>query len=208
MRRLPAPENPRRHRRSAVLAAIARREWLLQMLALTAAGCRRSPPRSASSVTLAESDLPPLMPSHDNWAIHLVFLPLLTLNAQGELEPQLAQSWEHSADYRDWTYHLRPGVRWHDGVPVTAGDVKFTLDLLCQQLALGYSPDSFEAITVVDPATIRIRSRHARQPDTYRVYYPKHLVERLDPAKLDQWDFWNHPVGNGPVALFDTSRRR
>ncbi|MGQ0732276.1 MAG: ABC transporter substrate-binding protein [Acidobacteriota bacterium] len=54
------------------------------------------------------------------------------------MEGQLAESWEHSADYRDWTYHLRPGVRWHDGVPVTAGDVKFTLDLLCQQLAIGY----------------------------------------------------------------------
>jgi peptide/nickel transport system substrate-binding protein len=79
------------------------------------------------------------MPSNDNEEIHLVFLPLLTVNAQGELEPQLAQSWEHSADYRDWTYHLRPGVRWHDGVPVPAADVKFTPELLCQQAAIGFS---------------------------------------------------------------------
>ena len=162
MRRSLAPNQLGRHHREAVLAAIARREWLLQMLALTAASCRRPLPRSASSVTLASEDQRPLMPSNDAEEIHLVFLPLVTVDAQGELEPQLAESWEHSADYRDWTYHLRPGVRWHDGVPVTAADVKFTLELFCQQLENGFSPASFEAITVVDPATIRIRSRHAR----------------------------------------------
>ena len=60
----------------------------------------------------------------------LVFLPLVARNAKGELEGRLAERWEHSADYRSWTIHLRKNVHWQDGVRVTAHDIKFTLDLL------------------------------------------------------------------------------
>lgn len=59
-----------------------------------------------------------------------MFLPLVTRGADGDLEGRLARSWEHSSDYREWTYYLRTHVRWHDGVSVTAHDVAFTLDLL------------------------------------------------------------------------------
>ena len=41
----------------------------------------------------------------------------------------LAKNWEHSEDYREWTIHLRKNIRWHDGVAVTAHDIKFTIDL-------------------------------------------------------------------------------
>ena len=39
-------------------------------------------------------------------------------------------SWERSADGRTWTFHLRRGLRWSDGQPVTADDVIFTLDAI------------------------------------------------------------------------------
>jgi len=53
---------------------------------------------------------------------------------------RLAERWEHSPDYQDWTYYARPGVRWYDGVPVTAHDVKFSLDLLTHPDILEISP--------------------------------------------------------------------
>lgn len=115
----------------ASLRPVYRRKFMqisAASLALAATGCRRRGHHAASTVTVASAP-GPLKPSNDNEENHLVFLSLLTVNAKGELEPGLAQSWEHSADYRDWTFHLRPGVRWHDGVPVTSADVKFTLDL-------------------------------------------------------------------------------
>lgn len=49
---------------------------------------------------------------------------------RGERIPRLAKSWEHSDDYRTWTFRLRSDVKWHDGAPVTAHDVAFTFDLL------------------------------------------------------------------------------
>ena len=68
----------------------------------------------------------------------LVFLPLVSRNEEGELEGRLARRWEHSPDYRIWTIHLRTDVRWHDGEPVSAHDIKFTLDLRCRREAIGH----------------------------------------------------------------------
>ena len=49
---------------------------------------------------------------------------------KGVLMGHLATSWEPSPDYREWTYHFRTDVRWHDGVPVTAHDIAFTIDVM------------------------------------------------------------------------------
>lgn len=44
--------------------------------------------------------------------------------------PDLAESWQVSPDGLIWTFNLRRGVKWHDGKPFTADDVKFTMDLV------------------------------------------------------------------------------
>src|SRR5262249_34625291 len=42
--------------------------------------------------------------------------------------PRLATSWSHSKDGLTWTYHIRHGVKWSDGVPLTAADVAYTIE--------------------------------------------------------------------------------
>lgn len=54
----------------------------------------------------------------------LVFEPMAWLDREGRVVPRLARSWEHSTDYREWTYYLRTEARWQDGTPVTSRDVK------------------------------------------------------------------------------------
>ncbi len=131
----------------------------------------------------------------------LIFLPLVSRNEAGELEGRLARRWEHSPDYRTWTIHLRTDVRWHDGVPVTAHDIKFTLDLLKHPDVLRAPPDAY-SVTVLNDSTYTIAYSkratgspllHGGQP-----FYPKHLLEELDPKEFNRWEFWTHPVGNGP----------
>lgn len=131
----------------------------------------------------------------------LVFLPLATENAQGELEGRLARSWEHTPDFRTWTVRLRPDVRWQDGVPVTAGDVEFTLDLM-KDPAVGWADAHAYDVVVPDDTTFTITYRNpsfgGNPLDTWTVYYPKHLLDTLDRAQFAQWDFWVQPVGDGP----------
>src|SRR5690606_34312018 len=58
-----------------------------------------------------------------------LFAPIAAVNpATFATEPYLAESWEVSDDLKTWTFHLRQNAVWHDGVAITAEDVKFTYD--------------------------------------------------------------------------------
>jgi peptide/nickel transport system substrate-binding protein len=184
-------------------------------LALAALGCRRPSTDRDSTLTVAWSGGEQMVWLFtDDSTMFLVFLPLVARNADGELEGRLAERWEHSPDYRIWTVHLRQGVRWHDGVPVTAHDIKFTLDLLSDPDVLYAQPGGY-AVTVLDDATYTIEYHHLLADevgkgsplDDYTVYYPKHLVQQLVPVPYDperdfgNWEWWSHPVGNGPYRF-------
>ena len=132
-------------------------------------------------------------------ATFLMFLPLVAYEGDevGDIEPALAERWEHSEDYKEWTFFLRKDVKWHDGVPVTAHDVKFTLDLRWDPAVLSMGAGS--PIEVLDDFTFKVTYKKPTDGlDWYDVYYPRHLLEGLDPKEFYSWDFWTHPVGNGP----------
>jgi len=189
---------------------LGRRKFLqlgVGSLAFATVGCgqRRHETRTKhSTITiLNENDEWELSPQWDDPPKLLVFLPLVSRNAKGEFVGRLAESWEHSPDYRTWTVHLRQGVRWHDGVPVTAGDVKFTMDLYMHPAVLAVPPGAY-SVTVLDDRTYsvtyhrRVIGRGSPADDDYTTYYPKHLLEKLEPKEFNNWGFWTHPVGNGP----------
>ncbi|KKN33356.1 hypothetical protein LCGC14_0804680, partial [marine sediment metagenome] len=172
------------------------------LFALAVIHCREGKdlayPRDSTITVLAPGDERLLMPFVLAPSQFLVFLPLLTMNENWEPEGRLAKSWEHSPDYRTWTYHLRTDVRWHDGVPVTAHDVKFTLELLTHPDVAYYRAGDM-SITVLDDATITVRYAGSHiLPDWWTVYYPKHLLKDLDPKEISNWEFWTRPVGSGP----------
>ena len=126
----------------------------------------------------------------DKWpATHLMFLPLVLGDDEtGEVQPALAERWEHSEDYREWTFFLRKDVTWHDGVPVTAHDIKFTLDFLRGHPAIwGWGGDT-SPVEVLDDFTFKVTHNEPTDPleliATWHVYYPKHLLEGLDPKEF------------------------
>jgi len=197
IRQIVTPFSPIDRRRFVQLAAGS--------LALAAAACRRVKDRAYARgntlvVALSDSFDRPLCP--DYAGEFLVLLPLVRLNEKGDRQACLATHWEHSADYLEWTYRLRPNVRWHDGRPVTVDDVKFTLELHSR-------PDSpyfgllTESVTVHDESTFTVRgipwsSAHGGMVDSEVSILPKHLVQALDYQKFYDWDFWLRPVGCGP----------
>ena len=170
-------------------------------LAILSGGCgmnREDPAASRSdTVIVGVKDEQVLLPGFNDpqW---LTYSPLAVMGTDGEPEPRLAYSWDVSEDGRVRTWHLRDDVRWHDGKPVTAHDVKFTFDLLSHPDYLEIDP--LEDVTVVDDWTVRITDvRHDYY--TYVVIFLKHLLQGLEPARIDQWDFWTHPVGSGPYRF-------
>jgi ABC-type transport system substrate-binding protein len=61
--------------------------------------------------------------------ISLVYDGLVRLDAQGRPGPALALAWQHDPDNKRWEFHLRPGVKFHDGSPVNAAAVSACLKL-------------------------------------------------------------------------------
>jgi peptide/nickel transport system substrate-binding protein len=182
---------------------MTRRQWIFSTAA-AAAGCsakRRIVPAGNLLTVLYPHDETVLGPEMNEPAQFLMFLPLVAWNTRGELEGRLAEHWEHSPDYRTWTIRLRDGIRWHDGVPVTAHDIKFNLDLRSHPDVLWFEPDSY-AVRVIDDLTYSITYQRDGLPgsarDDWTVYYPKHIIEKFDPKGFYGLDFWTHPVGNGP----------
>ena len=175
----------------------------LCLMTLTCLHCRRRSDRASdheSKITLLCMDEDEHSVFRDGGGTQfLVFIPLVDKDEEGQPQPRLLERWEHSNDYTEWTFYLRKDVKWHDGKPVTAHDVKFTLELITDPNIL-YEYRSFEEITVIDNFTYRIRSNRPFNAPTYSWFgiCPKHLLEGLDPAEFKGWEFWTRPVGNGP----------
>src|SRR5262249_13736605 len=80
-----------------------------------------------------------------------------------KIEPELATSWEASADGRTWTFHLRRGVKFHDGADFNAEAVKFTFDRYADTTKQFASTPVFafiESVKVIDPYTVSIRTKY------------------------------------------------
>ncbi len=60
----------------------------------------------------------------------LIYSGLLKYNDKLELEPDLAEKYEISADKKTYTFYLKPNLKWHDGEPLTAADVIFTIETI------------------------------------------------------------------------------
>src|SRR5262249_38840034 len=91
---------------------------------------------------------------------------LIGCTDDGQLSPDngIAQSWEESADKLQWTFTLRPNIRFHDGTALTADDVKFSIDSVLDPKAvglLGPARTAFKEVEVKDAATVVI---HLHQP--------------------------------------------
>lgn len=119
--------------------------------------------------------------------------------------PGLAESWETSADGMTYTYHLRDGLKWSDGEPLTADDVVWTINTSREQEWTNHFATTANlTATVVDDRTLTIATA---VPDpklpTMDVYIvPRHIWERHagtvdDLAAYDALD----GVGSGPFTL-------
>ena len=140
----------------ASLRSIERREFMqlcAGSLALAAVSCGRGEDRASvdkTKVTVLYIGDERIF-FQDHWgmeATYLMFLPLATLGGDehGKPRPVLAERWEHSENYREWTFFLRRNVKWHDGVLVTARDVKFTMDLRNHPALLGKRAERYSVL--------------------------------------------------------------
>ncbi len=126
---------------------------------------------------------------------------LASLNLDGTVEPQLANSWKHSPDGRAWTFYLRPGVKFADGTDFDAEAVKWNL-LRCFKTP--YLPDvkPIESMKVLNKHTLQIT---LKEPTYYIAYLTGGMftIKFISPKAVEKYgdDFVNHPNGTGPFMF-------
>jgi peptide/nickel transport system substrate-binding protein len=141
------------------------------------------------------------------------------------IRPRNAESWESADNGRAVVFHLNRQAQWHDGVPVTARDWVFTVNLITQSevvLAGGgffsflagtddagkvLSPGSAGA-EAVDEYTLKLTFKNNITPESFLILYnrnfyvlPEHLLRDIPGEAIKTAEFWKKPVGSGPTIF-------
>ncbi len=152
-------------------------------------------------------DLRPWQPRSrgEEQLIGLLYGGLVRLDDALRPQPDLAERWEATPDGRTLTFTLRSDLRWHDGAPLDAQDVIFTLERLRElpptETALLSDLRYITAITAPTPTSIvlTLSSRHAPLLSALAMpVLPRHLLAERD---INTLNFWDVPVGSGPFRL-------
>ena len=150
--------------------------------------------------------------AHTNVITEQLYNGLVHTDKNGNIHPELARSWEISSDGLTYTFHLREGVRWHDGKPFTSADVKFSYEEIVGKYhhRARATYRRVKRIDTPDPHTVVIHLKTAYAPllATLTVsggcIMPKHIYAGTDILKNphNQKD----PIGTGPFKLKELKR--
>ena len=161
----------------------------------------------ASMSILEEATISTVMPVMGVFNNLVVFDQHVAQNSLKSIVPDLAESWSWNADGTELTFKLRHGVKWHDGKPFTAADVKCTFELLQgkAQARLRVNPRKSWYGNLVevtangdDEAVFHLKRPQpallALLASGYSPIYPCHVP----PAQMRQ-----HPIGTGPFKFVE-----
>jgi len=135
-----------------------------------------------------------------------VYDGLLRYDKNLQLMGVMAESWEISPDNLTITFHLRKGVKWHDGAPFTSADVLFTYRMYIDpKVPTSYAEDYKQVAKAEapDPYTFRVTYPRPYAPalESWSLpIHPKHLLDGRDVTKSP---LTRAPVGTGPYRLVE-----
>lgn len=151
-----------------------------------------------------------------------LFERMVSCTHDGEYLPRLADSWEMSEDHTSMTFHMNKNAKWHDGEPLTADDVVFTLKAVTSEKMDNYyrskfvclagtddngicaSPDDLQ-VEAIDDYTVKVGLKTPKDEQTvlstlcsFFYVLPQHILDTGDYSDINSSDFWTSPVGAGP----------
>ena len=185
--------------------------------ALAGEAASPSPSSAAGKVTLRvgwvnePDNLNPFIGySTSSYLVYHLNYDQLTGYKAGNVSPDadLAQSWTTSPDGKTWTFKLRSGVKWQDGVPFTSADVVFTYDYIIKNQVAAFTSytTGITKVEAVDDLTVKFTTAKPKANMLGMVVpiVPKHVWSRIAP-KAAETSFQNKPpiVGTGPFQVTD-----
>ena len=143
---------------------------LLSLSSTVLTSCRNSPRDPHTVVFLIDSS-PSLDPrvGTDAQSEHideLLFDGLVARDSSFHFMPALASSWDQP-DAKTLIFHLREGVRFHDGRPLTARDVVWTIDSMRKGIVISSKAATYAAVDTIEASDSRTVVFHLKRPDNF-----------------------------------------
>ena len=191
------------------------RALLVGLILVLPAAAQEQPRRGGTLIVSLPGE-----PQHMNPAIttHLptrqaasnLYNALITISRDRKVKPDLAERWDIAPDGLTYTFHLARNVRWHDGKPFTAEDVKFSINEINRKYD-GPATTGFAMVKDIetpDPHTVVFRLNRPFAPffpwSFSSVWImPKHVFENTDPTKNPANQ---KPIGTGPFVFSEWVR--
>jgi ABC-type transport system substrate-binding protein len=174
-------------------------------------------PKSGGTLRIAlEADitgLDPIIPGLQNYYVmQNIYNTLVTVDANFEFVPELAESWEVQEQGKVYIFHLRQGVKFHDGTDFDAASVKWNIERIQQE---GKAPPhrffaNVAAAEVVDPHRIKITMQYPTSTLLSALSTAGQGLMILSPAAAKKWgkDVSHHPAGTGPFRFVSWQQNR
>jgi peptide/nickel transport system substrate-binding protein len=144
----------------------------------------------------------------DRDLVALLFSGLVRNGPDGSIVPDLAEHWSVDKTGKTWTVDLRADARWHDGQPVTADDVLFTIQTMQDPAYTGPGSTSWSEVTVTAAGPRRVVFSLQTPLGGFlqaltQPIAPAHLLGGIPIAALADDPFGRQPIGSGPFALVE-----
>ena len=195
------------------------RRFLTAMLCVLSVATAAQAQKRGGTLTMPLTDTPPSSSLHEEATVSVV-VPFMSLynnlivydqhqmqNRDDTIVPELATEWSWDASRTALTFTLRQGVKWHDGRPFTAADVKCTWDMV-SGLAPGKIRKSPRQEWYVNLAEVSVKGEHEvtfhlRRPQPSIVAMLASGYSPVYPCHVPSATMRTHPIGTGPFRFVE-----
>jgi peptide/nickel transport system substrate-binding protein len=163
-------------------------------------------PKRGGSITIARIedsqsfDKTNVFQNESIWIAEQIMEPLYTAGKDGKtLSPWLATGYTTSKDGKTYTFTLRKGVKFSNGKPVTAADVKFSIDdARAQAKGWGFLDTAIKSISAPSPSTVVFHLKYPWAPFVADISLFANGIIPNKFAGQTRAAFYKHPIGTGP----------
>lgn len=147
----------------------------------------------------------------DRDLVELTFAGLMSVDGEGNIIPELAERYELSEDGRTYTFTLRDNIYFHDGKPVTASDVVFTVSKIQDPLIKSPRLANWLGVRTeaIDSKTVAFTLNEPYAPFLENAtlgILPKHIWEDVPSEEFPFSQFVVEPIGAGPYKVMRVKR--